>query len=124
MNKTRRTRRGGAGFLETLGLRRPRSPFTGPTVSKNEKKLLAEIKQYEEGIPAVKRLGKLEGFNVTNSVKDMEKYLAGLKKQLATLRGENTITMINNPGLSSEGGRRKTRRSRKHKQKHKSTRRH
>jgi hypothetical protein len=118
MNKTRRTRRGGAGILEMIGLRRPRSPFTGPRVSNDEKKLLGKIKQLEEGIPAVKGLGNFEGFNTTESIKSMEKELAQLKKQLATLRGENTMNVSMNPGYAgnnavSVGGKRKSRKQRR-----------
>lgn len=121
MGYTRRVRRGGAGFLNTIGEAiglKKKSPFTGPLVTKNEQSLEKKIKQLEEGIPAVKRLGNFEGFNTTEAIKAMERELAALKKQVATLRGENTMTYMNNPGYAPSGGRRKTKKM-THKRRHK-----
>ena len=125
MSCTRRVRRGGAGFLNTLGEAvglKKKSPFTaGPFVSKNETSLMKKIKQLEEGIPAVKSLGNFEGFNTGNAVQAMQKELEISKNQLARLRGENTMTFTNNPGYVAEGGKRK---SRKQKRRHRTRKHH
>jgi hypothetical protein len=116
MSYTRRIRKGGAGFLNTIGEAigiKKKSPFTGPLVTTNETNILKKIKRLEEGIPAVKSLGNFEGFNTANAIQAMEKELSTLKKQVANLRGENTMTYTNNPGYAHRGGKRKSRKQKR-----------
>jgi hypothetical protein len=102
MGKTRRVRKGGEWRLPFL---KPKSPFRGPVVSNHEKNLVAQIKQFEEGIPAVQQLANLEGFNASVSIEKMKQELKSLKRKLSNLRGETQEeSWYTNPSLT--GGRR------------------
>jgi hypothetical protein len=116
MGKTRRVRKGGEWRLPFL---KSKSPFRGPAVSNHEKNLVAQIKQFEEGIPAVQQLANLEGFNASVSIEKMKQELDTLKRKLSNLRGETQKeSWYTNP--ISKGGRRtrKQRRRRITKRRH------
>jgi hypothetical protein len=107
MGQTRRVRKGGdRGIVNTfkgmLGFQT--SPFRGPAVSKQEKTLVAQIKQLEEGIPSVKQLANYEGFNASESIQKMKQELDTLKRKLSNLRGETQEeSWYTNPGFKNGG---------------------
>ncbi len=106
MNKTRRARRGGAGFLNMIGLKK-KSPFTmGPTTSVKEAELQQKMKNLKKTIQTLEGVSEYEGINLSKNIKRLENQYGKLRMNLATLKGyTNVLNIQTNPGYA--GGKRK-----------------